>query len=76
MKWYAPCAGEGTASLLSQTTQMRTWYAAPDRYRFAVLSTGNEHDVFHDQGGEYLWDYGQHTFTETPLGAPPSCAIG
>ncbi|TCO48801.1 hypothetical protein EV192_11522 [Actinocrispum wychmicini] len=51
-------------ALLSGTTQMRTWYAARDRYRFAVLNTAGERDVFHEVDAEYLWDSGQNTFTE------------
>jgi hypothetical protein len=51
-------------ALLSGTTQMRTWYVGRDRYRFAVMNTAGERDVFHEVDAEYLWDSSQNTLTQ------------
>jgi hypothetical protein len=57
-------------ALLTGTTHVRTWYAGPDSYRFAVVSTAGEQDVHHSQDGETLWDYAQNTFTEIAADLP------
>jgi len=46
------------SALFSGPTTVRAWYAGPDRYRFAVLTTGGERDVYRLPDGEYTWDYG------------------
>jgi hypothetical protein len=57
-------------ALLTGDTRMRTWYAARDRYRFDVLTTASEHDVFRAADYEYIWDYGENTITEVPADLP------
>ncbi|MEV4596798.1 hypothetical protein AB0K15_05290 [Amycolatopsis sp. NPDC049253] len=51
------------SALFSTTTTTRAWYAGPDRYRVAVLTTTGEHDVYHLPEGEYTWDYGANMLT-------------
>lgn len=50
-------------ALLTGTTRVRTWYAAPDRWRFAVVSPVGERDVYGTPDGEYIWDYGANQLT-------------
>jgi hypothetical protein len=50
-------------TLLTSTTHVRTWYAAPDRWRSAVVSTAGERDVYGTPRGEYTWDYGDNQLT-------------
>lgn len=52
------------SALFSTTTTTRAWYAGPDRYRVAVLTTTGEHDVYHLPEGEYTWDYGANMLTQ------------
>ncbi|HVW43712.1 MAG TPA: hypothetical protein VHC18_20420 [Amycolatopsis sp.] len=52
------------SALFSSTTSMRAWYAGPDRYRVAVLTTAGEHDVYRLPEGEYTWDYGANALVE------------
>src|SRR5205823_3186404 len=59
------------AALLSGTTQIRTWYASPDRNRVDVItSAGGERDVYQTPTGEFTWDYGTNLLTEV-IGAEP-----
>ncbi|GHG53934.1 hypothetical protein LWP59_22820 [Amycolatopsis acidiphila] len=51
-------------ALFSATTTVRAWYAGPDRYRVAVLTTAGERDTYRLPGSEYTWDYGTNTLTE------------
>lgn len=44
-------------SLLSTTTELRTWYAAPDRWRVDKIGPGDEQDLYERPEGEYRWDY-------------------
>jgi hypothetical protein len=44
-------------SLLSTTTELRTWYAAPDRWRVDKIGPGEEEDLYARPDGEYRWDY-------------------
>ncbi|MDT7799199.1 MAG: hypothetical protein QOI78_2632 [Actinomycetota bacterium] len=57
------------AALFAGTTRMRAWYAGPDRYRFDVIGTAGEHDVYRLPDGEYTWDYGANALTEL-IGEP------
>lgn len=50
-------------ALLTTTTRVRTWYAAPSRWRFAVVSAAGERDVYGTPRGEYTWDYGANQLT-------------
>jgi hypothetical protein len=52
------------AALFSATTEMRAWYAGPDRYRVAVVTTTSERDTYRLPGREYTWDYATNTLTE------------
>jgi hypothetical protein len=49
---------------------MRTWSAAQDHYRFDVLTTAGEHDVYRDHDTELIWDSAQNTFTEVSANLP------
>jgi hypothetical protein len=51
------------SALLTGTTRVRTWYAAPSRWRFAVVSTAGERDVYGTPEGELTWDYGNNQVT-------------
>lgn len=46
--------------MLSGTTEMRTWYAAPDRWRVDVIDGGSERDIYQTPGAQYAWDYGEN----------------
>jgi hypothetical protein len=46
------------SALVSTTTELRTWYAAPDRWRVDVLGTGTEHDLYQTPRAQWIWDYG------------------
>jgi hypothetical protein len=50
-------------ALVSGTTQMRTWYAAPDRWRVDVIAGGSEHDLYQTPRAQYVWDYGDNQLT-------------
>jgi hypothetical protein len=52
-----PNLGQVTA-LVSSTTELRTWYAAPDRWRVDVLGPGTEHDLYQTPDAQWIWDYG------------------
>jgi hypothetical protein len=49
---------EQVTALVSTTTEMRTWYAAEDRWRVDVLGAGTENDLYQTPGAQYVWDYG------------------
>jgi hypothetical protein len=49
--------------LLSGTTEMRTWYAGPDRWRVDVLGDGTEHDLYQTPQAQFTWDYGDNQLT-------------
>lgn len=57
-------------ALLTGTTRVRTWYAAPNRWRFAVVSPVGERDVYGTPDGEYTWDYGANQLTRLIGDAP------
>ena len=52
------------SALFTTTTNTHVWYAGPDRYRVAVLTTAGEHDIYRLPGAEYTWDYGTNTLTQ------------
>lgn len=56
--------------LLTGTTRMRVWYAAPDRWRVAVLQLTGEQDLVAQPGVTDLWDYGEQRLTRV-IGALP-----
>jgi hypothetical protein len=61
-------------TLLTSTTRVRTWYASPSQWRFAVVSAAGERDVYGALEGEYTWDYGANQLTwligEVPVRVP------
>jgi hypothetical protein len=61
-------------ALLTTTTQVRTWYADPSRWRFDVISGhvagAGERDVYRTPEGEFTWDYGANLLTRL-IGEPP-----
>ncbi|MGQ0838178.1 hypothetical protein [Actinokineospora sp.] len=61
---------EDVTALLTGTTRVRTWYGSPDRWRFDVVSTAGERDVYRTPDGEYVWDYGANLLTQV-LGEAP-----
>jgi hypothetical protein len=50
-------------ALVSGVTEMRTWYAAADRWRVDVLGEGTEHDVYRTSDAEFTWDFGDNQLT-------------
>jgi hypothetical protein len=64
-----PNLGQVTA-LVSTTTQLRTWYAGPRRWRVDVVDGGAERDVYQTPDAQYVWDYGADQLTKI-LGAQP-----
>jgi hypothetical protein len=57
-------------ALFSSTTEMRTWYAAKNRWRVDVLGPGTENDIYQTPQAQYLWDYG-HTQLTRIIGDQP-----
>lgn len=57
-------------SLLSTTTELRTWYAAADRWRVDQLGPGSEQGLYRRPDGEYRWDYADEQVTKV-VGAQP-----
>lgn len=57
-------------ALLTGTTRVRTWYAAPSRWRVAEVSAVGERDVYATPGGEFTWDYGANQLTWLLGGTP------
>jgi hypothetical protein len=50
---------EQVTALVTGTTQMRTWYAARDRWRVDVIGeAGSERDLYQTPEAQYVWDYG------------------
>lgn len=58
------------SALFTTATNTHVWYAGPDRYRVAVLTTAGEHDIYRLPGTEYTWDYGTDTLTQLTGGDP------
>jgi hypothetical protein len=48
---------EQVTALASGTTQMRSWYAARDRWRVDVVGGGTERDLYRTPDAEYIWDF-------------------
>jgi hypothetical protein len=65
---------EQVSALVSTTTEMRTWYAAADRWRVDVLGAGTENDTYQTPQAEYVWDYGRNQLSrvdgDQPLRLP------
>jgi len=65
---------EQVTALVSGTTELRTWYAAPDRWRVDVVDEAAERDLYQTPGGQYAWDYGRNQLTrivgEQPVRLP------
>lgn len=57
-------------ALLTGATRVRTWYAAPSRWRFAEVSPVGERDVYGTPDGEFTWDYGANQLTWLLGGTP------
>ncbi|MEV8508436.1 hypothetical protein AB0368_26940 [Actinoplanes sp. NPDC051475] len=68
-----PGLAQVTAAL-SGTTEMRVWYAAPDRWRLDVLGPGTERDLYRSGDGQVVWDYGDNQLSlilgEQPVRLP------
>src|SRR5690242_306536 len=45
---------------LSGTTEMRTWYASPHRWRVDVLGEGTERDLYQTPEAQFSWDFGDN----------------
>ena len=50
-------------ALVSGTTEMRTWFAAPDRWRVDVLGEGTERDLYRTPQAQFTWDFGDNQVT-------------
>ncbi|MEV4705248.1 hypothetical protein [Actinoplanes sp. NPDC049316] len=61
---------EQVTSLVTGTTELRTWYAAPDRWRVDVIDEAAERDLYQTPEAQYAWDYGQNQLTRI-VGAQP-----
>lgn len=64
-----PALGE-VAGLLGASTRVRAWYAAPTRWRVAVLSPTGERDIYGTATGTYVWDFERNLTTLTVGDAP------
>jgi hypothetical protein len=45
---------------MSDTSRMRLWYDAPDRWRTDLLYSGGERDRYGEPDGMWVWDSGTH----------------
>ncbi|MCU7726999.1 hypothetical protein ODJ79_25000 [Actinoplanes sp. KI2] len=45
---------------LTGTTEMRTWYASPQRWRVDVLGEGTERDLYQTPQAQFSWDFGDN----------------
>ncbi|MGA5298532.1 hypothetical protein ACPCHT_01315 [Nucisporomicrobium flavum] len=61
---------EQVTALVTGTTELRTWYAAPDRWRVDVVDEAAERDLYQTPDAQYAWDYGQNQLTRI-AGAQP-----
>jgi hypothetical protein len=50
-------------ALVSGVTEMRTWYAGPDRWRIDVLGEGTERDLYQTPDAQFTWDFGDNQLT-------------
>lgn len=53
----------GVSALLDGETQLRAWYAAPDRWRVDELGAGTERDLYQTPQLQAQWDFGSDTLT-------------
>jgi hypothetical protein len=60
----------GVSNLLSGETQLRAWYAGPDRWRVDQIDTGAERDLYQTPDGQAQWDYGGNQLTAVTGSAP------
>jgi hypothetical protein len=58
-------------ALFSGTTQLRAWYADPDRWRVDVIGPGTERGLYRTPAAEWGWDYGDNQLTRVE-GVPPA----
>lgn len=49
-----------------QTSRVRVWYAAPDRWRADELLVGGERGVYREPTRLWLWDSGRRRIVESP----------
>jgi hypothetical protein len=65
---------EQVTKLLSGVTEMRTWYAAEDRWRVDVVDGGAERDLYQTPDAQWVWDYGDNQLSrvtgEQPVRLP------
>lgn len=65
--------------LLGGSERIRTWYAAPDAWRVAELTTVGERDTFHTTAGRYRWDFERNLVTlvigDVPLWLPDASDV-
>lgn len=61
---------DDVSDLLSGTTEMRTWFAGPDRWRVDVLGEGTERDLYQTPEAQFIWDFGDNQLTRV-AGAQP-----
>jgi hypothetical protein len=55
---------EQVTALVSARTEMRTWYAARDRWRVDVIDGGSERDLYQAPDAQYIWDYGANQLSK------------
>jgi hypothetical protein len=56
--------------LLDGETQLRTWYAGPDRWRVDTIGPGTERDLYQTPDGQVLWDFGTDQLSAVTGTAP------
>ncbi|MCI0689770.1 MAG: hypothetical protein L0Y54_21410, partial [Sporichthyaceae bacterium] len=54
--------------LLGGTTRIRAWYAGPNAWRVAELTTTGERDIYRSAAGTFVWDFERTLLTQI-LGA-------
>jgi hypothetical protein len=61
-------------SLLSGTTRVRSWYESPARFRYDVVTTTGEQDLYRTSDSELTWKSGEKTvaqvFGDLPVRLP------
>lgn len=55
---------ESVTDLLSTTTDLRVWYAAPDRWRVDEIEGSTERDTYQTPDAQYVWDFGDTRLTQ------------
>jgi hypothetical protein len=60
---------EDVGGLLGGSSRLRAWYAAPDTWRVAELTTVGERDTYRTADGLYRWDFERNLVTLV-AGAP------